>query len=43
VRVPFAFLELRPGDVRDTGEIENALAAFAGSPNGGLILTGSAG
>jgi putative tryptophan/tyrosine transport system substrate-binding protein len=35
-------VELRPVDVRDAGEIERALAAFAGSPNGGLILTGSA-
>ena len=34
--------ELRPVDVRDAGEIERALAAFAGKPNGGLILTGSA-
>jgi len=34
--------ELRPVDVRDAGDIERALAAFAGSPNGGLILTGSA-
>src|SRR5262249_31110764 len=35
-------VELRPVDVRDAGEMERALAAFAGSPNGGLILTGSA-
>jgi putative ABC transport system substrate-binding protein len=35
-------VELRPVDMRDPGEIERALAAFAGSPNGGLILTGSA-
>jgi putative ABC transport system substrate-binding protein len=35
-------VELRPVDVRDGGEIERVLAAFAGSPNGGLILTGSA-
>jgi putative ABC transport system substrate-binding protein len=35
-------LELRPVDVRDPGEIERALAAFAASPNCGLILTGSA-
>jgi len=35
-------VELRPIDVRDPGEMERALAAFAGSPNGGLILTGSA-
>src|SRR5262249_28306696 len=30
-----------PVDVRDAAEMERALAAFAGSPNGGLILTGS--
>ena len=35
-------VELRPVDVRDVGEIERALTAFARSPNGGLILTGSA-
>jgi putative ABC transport system substrate-binding protein len=35
-------VELRPVDVRDAGEIERALAAFARSPNGGLIATGSA-
>jgi len=35
-------VELRPVDMGDAGEIERALAAFAGSPNGGLILTGSA-
>jgi putative tryptophan/tyrosine transport system substrate-binding protein len=35
-------VELRPVDVGDAREIERALAAFAGSPNGGLILTGSA-
>jgi len=35
-------VELRPVDVRDAGEIERALAVFAGTPNGGLILTGSA-
>src|SRR5437868_6160967 len=29
-------------NVRDTGEIERAIAAFARSPNGGLILTASA-
>jgi putative ABC transport system substrate-binding protein len=34
-------VELRPVDMRDPGEIERALAAFAGDPNGGLILTGS--
>jgi len=35
-------VDLRPVDVGDAGEIERALAAFAGSPNGGLILTASA-
>jgi putative ABC transport system substrate-binding protein len=35
-------VELRPIDVRDAGEMERALAAFAGGPNGGLIVTGSA-
>jgi putative ABC transport system substrate-binding protein len=34
-------VESRPVDVRDAGEIERALTAFAGSPNGGLIVTGS--
>ena len=35
-------VELRPVDVRDAGEIERVLTAFASSPNGGLIVTGSA-
>jgi putative tryptophan/tyrosine transport system substrate-binding protein len=35
-------VELRPIDVRDPGEIERTVARFAGGPNGGLILTGSA-
>ena len=35
-------VELRPVDERDAGEIERAVAAFARSPNGGLIVTGSA-
>jgi len=35
-------VELRPVDVRDAGEIERALAAFARTKNGGLIATGSA-
>jgi putative ABC transport system substrate-binding protein len=35
-------VELRPVDVRDAGEIERALSAFAGTKNGGLIATGSA-
>ena len=34
-------MELRPVDVRDTSEIERAIAAFARSPNGGLIVAGS--
>ena len=34
-------VELRPVDVRDADEIERAVTAFARSPNGGLILTGS--
>jgi hypothetical protein len=35
-------LELRPVDMRSAGEIERAITAFAGSSNGGLIVTGSA-
>jgi ABC-type uncharacterized transport system substrate-binding protein len=34
-------VELRPIDVRDAGEIERAITAFAREPNGGLIVTGS--
>ena len=34
-------VELRPVSMRDAGEIERAVAAFARSPNGGLILTAS--
>ena len=34
-------VELSPVDVRDAGEIERAITAFARSPNGGLIVTGS--
>ena len=30
-------MEVSPVDVRDAGEIERAVAAFASSPNGGLI------
>jgi putative ABC transport system substrate-binding protein len=33
--------ELTPIDVRDPGEIEQAVGAFARLPNGGLIVTGS--
>jgi putative tryptophan/tyrosine transport system substrate-binding protein len=35
-------VELRPLDVRDAGEIERAMTAFAQGANGGLIVTGSA-
>ena len=35
-------VELSPIDVRDAGEIERAVTAFARSPNGGLIVTASA-
>jgi putative ABC transport system substrate-binding protein len=38
---PALGVELSPIDVRDAGEIERAVSAFAGSPNGGLIVTGS--
>jgi ABC-type uncharacterized transport system substrate-binding protein len=34
-------VEVSPVNVRDPGEIERAVAAFARSPNAGLILTGS--
>src|SRR5262249_60599537 len=35
-------LELSPVGVRDEGEMERAVAAFSRSPNGGMIVTGSA-
>jgi len=35
-------VELSPIGVGDAGEIEGSIAAFARSPNGGLIVTGSA-
>jgi putative ABC transport system substrate-binding protein len=35
-------VDVRPVGVRDTDEIERAVAAFALSSNGGMILTGSA-
>ena len=38
---PALWVELRPVDVRDPGEFERAVAAFARAPNGGLIVTGS--
>jgi len=34
-------VELSPVDARDAGEIERAIATFARSPNGGLIVTAS--
>ena len=34
--------ELKPIDLRDAGEIERAVAAFARSPNGGLVVVVSA-
>jgi putative tryptophan/tyrosine transport system substrate-binding protein len=34
--------ELSPIGVRDVGEMEGAVAAFSRSPNGGMIVTGSA-
>src|SRR3974390_1484547 len=39
---PSLGVELRPFDVRDEGEIERAITAFAQSPNSGLIVTASA-
>ena len=39
---PSLGVEVRPVDVRDAGEIERAVAAFARSSNGGLIVTASA-
>jgi ABC-type uncharacterized transport system substrate-binding protein len=38
---PSLGLEVSPVDVRDAGEIERAVAAFARGSNGGLIVTGS--
>jgi putative ABC transport system substrate-binding protein len=35
---PFFGMEVSPVDVRDAGEIERALTAFAHRPNGGLIV-----
>jgi putative ABC transport system substrate-binding protein len=39
---PSLRVEVNPINLRDVGEIERAIAAFAGSPNGGLILTAGA-
>ena len=38
---PSLGVELTPIDVRDPGEMERAIAAFARGPNGGLIVTAS--
>jgi putative ABC transport system substrate-binding protein len=39
---PSLGVELSPVDVRDAGEIDRAVTAFARGQNGGLIVTGSA-
>jgi putative tryptophan/tyrosine transport system substrate-binding protein len=39
---PSLRVEVTPLNLHDTGEIERAVAAFARSPNGGLIITSSA-
>ena len=39
---PSLRVEVSPLNMRDAGEIERAVAAFARSPNGGLIVAGSA-
>ena len=39
---PSLRVEVTPVDVRDAGEIERAVSAFARSPNGGLIVTAGA-
>jgi ABC-type uncharacterized transport system substrate-binding protein len=39
---PLVGLEISPINVKDAGEIERTIAAFARSPKGGMILTGSA-
>jgi putative tryptophan/tyrosine transport system substrate-binding protein len=38
---PALGVQVTPVDVRDAGEIERAVAAFARGPNGGVIVTGS--
>ena len=37
-----AGVDVRPVNLRDAGEIERAITAFARAPNGGLIVTASA-
>jgi putative tryptophan/tyrosine transport system substrate-binding protein len=39
---PSLRVEITPVGLRDTGDIERAVSAFAHSPNGGLIVTASA-
>ena len=39
---PSLSIEASPLNMRDVGEIERAVAAFAHAPNGGLIVTGTA-
>ena len=39
---PSVGIEVSPFDMRDAGEIERAITAFANSGNGGLIITASA-
>jgi putative ABC transport system substrate-binding protein len=39
---PSLGVELRPVDMRNAEDIERAIVAFASSPNGGMIVTGSA-
>jgi putative tryptophan/tyrosine transport system substrate-binding protein len=38
---PSLRVEVNPVNMRDAGEIERAVVAFARSPNGGLIVTGA--
>ena len=40
--VPAMGVELSAIGVRDVGEIESGISSFARSPNGGLVVTGSA-
>ena len=40
---PSLGIEVSPLNTRDVGEIERAVAGFARSPNGGLIVTAGAG
>ena len=38
---PYLRMEVTPIDVRDPAEMDRTVATFAGSPNGGLIITAS--